>query len=56
MIVIKQLFIVRCVFLGCAIHIDQWKAHNYMLTPEHRTLCEPLNPIRQLVVLHPEQC
>lgn len=35
---------------------DQWKAHNYMLTPEHRTQCEPLNPISQLAVLHPAQC
>lgn len=56
MIVIKQFCIVRlCVWL-CNSHCDQWKAHNYTLTPEHRTLCEPLNPISQLAVLHPEQC
>lgn len=57
MIMNKLLLIVCGVFLGCAIHIvANEKAHNYMLTPEHRTLFEPLNPISQLAVLHPEQC
>lgn len=56
-IVIKRPCIVLLCVLGCAVHIvTSEKTHNYMLTPEHRTLCEPLNPISQLDVLHLEQC
>lgn len=56
-IVIKRPRIVLLCVLGCAVHIvTSEKTHNYMLTPEHRTLCEPLNPISQLDVLHLEQC
>lgn len=56
-IVIKRPRIVLLCVLGCAVHIvTSEKAHNYMLTPERRALCEPLNPISQLDVLHLEQC
>lgn len=53
--VIKLLRIVSRVFPWlCNSHCDQWMAHNYMLTLEHRALCEPLNPISQPAALHPE--
>lgn len=56
-IVIKQPHIVLLCVLGCAVHlVTSEKTHNYMLTPEHRALYQPLNPISQLAVLHPEHC
>lgn len=56
MIMIEQLccIVYRVVPRLCNSHCDQWKAHNYMLTPEHHALCEPLDPIRQAAALHPE--